>query len=130
MLHPTPTLVLAAFLGGAATDDAPVVRWVDRSVRAAAPPVQATPVDLSVARSPTQPTSTLHTAALIDVEVEDADIRSVLRLFSATAGLNFVVPDTVQSTVTVHLKAVPWDLALAAILSALDGRGQVLANAA
>jgi type IV pilus assembly protein PilQ len=50
--------------------------------------------------------------------VVDADIRGVLRLVSKVSNLNFVVPDHVQSTVTASLEDVPWDMALAAILSA------------
>jgi len=55
-------------------------------------------------------------AALISVDVQDADIRSVLRLFSEVSGLNFVITDNVQGTITAHLTDVPWDMALSAIL--------------
>lgn len=57
-------------------------------------------------------------AKRIDLELEDADIRSVLRLMSEVSGLNFVLADGVEATVTVYLQDVPWDAALAAILSA------------
>ena len=91
------------------------MRWIDRPTAAAAPPAQ--PFQLALSTS-TADTPQLHSTPPINIQVEDADIRSVLRLFSNTSGLNFVVPDTVQSTVTAHLADVPWDLALAAILSA------------
>ena len=106
----------------------PVVHWVERPSAVAAPP--AHPFQLTLASSGPAPSAPapLHAAAPIDIEVEDADIRSVLRLFSATSGLNFVVPDTVQSKVTAELKRVPWDMALAAILSAEGLQGVPYAN--
>jgi len=55
-------------------------------------------------------------AALITVDVQEADIRSVMRLFSEVSGLNFILTDNVQGVVTAHLTDVPWDTALAAIL--------------
>ncbi|MCB9777118.1 MAG: secretin and TonB N-terminal domain-containing protein [Alphaproteobacteria bacterium] len=56
------------------------------------------------------------TAPPISIDVVDADIRSVLRLFGEHAGVNFVLDDSVQGRVTATLKDVPWDQALAAIL--------------
>ncbi len=55
-------------------------------------------------------------AAPISLDLQDADIRSVLRLFADHADLNFVLDDSVKGTVTAHLEDVPWDQALAAIL--------------
>ena len=115
MSIPAPILLGCVLLAGATADDTPTVRWIDRPTAAAAPPAQ--PVQLALSAS-TADTPQLHSTPPINIQVEDADIRSVLRLFSNTSGLNFVVPDTVQSTVTAHLADVPWDLALAAILSA------------
>ncbi len=57
------------------------------------------------------------TATPISLDLQEADIRSVLRLFGRHAHLNFVLDDSVQGTVTVKLVEVPWDLALAAILA-------------
>lgn len=54
----------------------------------------------------------------ISLDLEQADIRSVLRLFSEHTGLSFVIDDSVQGSVTVHLEQVAWDEALAAILLA------------
>ena len=94
------------------------VRWIVLDSTQAAPPVAPVRIEAEEQTLPADATPKLHAAPAMDIEVVDADIRSVLRLVSAVSGLNFVVPDHVQSTVTVHLKAVPWDLALAAILSA------------
>ena len=54
--------------------------------------------------------------APIDIDVQDAEISSVLQLIGAVGHLNFVLDDDVHGTVTAHLERVPWDLALAAIL--------------
>lgn len=52
----------------------------------------------------------------IDIDVQDAQISSVLQLIGAVGHLNFVLDDDVHGTVTAHLEQVPWDTALAAIL--------------
>ena len=56
------------------------------------------------------------TVQTISLELQDADIHSVIRLFADATGRNFVVDDAVQGKVTVFLKDVPWDQALQAIL--------------
>jgi len=117
-MNPTPALLCAAVVAAGPATDEPVIRWVDRPSAVAAPPVQPFQLALEQPAMKVDQAPQLHTAARIDIHVEDADIRSVLRLFSSTAKINFVVPDTVQSTVTAQLTDVPWDLALAAILSA------------
>ena len=61
-------------------------------------------------------TALVGVGAPIDLDVQDAQIASVLQLIGAVAHLNFVLDDRVQGTVTAHLEQVPWDLALAAIL--------------
>ena len=52
----------------------------------------------------------------VSLDLQDADIHGVLRLFAEVSGLNFVASDDVQGTVTVYLTDVPWDQALAVIL--------------
>ncbi len=118
MTHLTPTVLSALLLAAEPAADEPVVDWMEPTSAIAAPPVQPYRLTLEPPRHRTEDPASLHTAARMDIHVEDADIRSVLRLFSSTAKLNFVVPDTVQCTVTAQLTDVPWDLALAAILSA------------
>lgn len=66
----------------------------------------------------------VSTASPISLDLQEADIRSVLRPFATRARLRFVLDDSVQDTVTVRLVDVPWDLALAAILTA-NGLGAV-----
>ena len=52
----------------------------------------------------------------ISLDLEKADIHSVIRLFAQVSGQNFVVSDGVEGTVTVRLSDVPWDQALQVIL--------------
>ncbi len=52
----------------------------------------------------------------ISLDLEEADIHSVIRFFGQVTGRNFIVSDEVKGTVTVRLNDVPWDQALNAIL--------------
>lgn len=54
---------------------------------------------------------------VISLEVQDADIHTVLRFLADTGGFNLVVSDQVQGQVTVKLKDVRWEDALAAVLA-------------
>lgn len=51
------------------------------------------------------------------LDLQDADIHSVLRFIADYADLNLVVDDSVKGTVTVHLRNVTWQDALAAVLA-------------
>ena len=63
------------------------------------------------------PAPLVSSAAPISMDLQDADIHSVLRLVAATAGVNIVASDGVQGKITVRLEDVPWDQALSAILA-------------
>ena len=52
----------------------------------------------------------------INLTIKDADIQQVLTFLAREGGVNIVASDGVQGLVTVHLKDVPWDLALDVIL--------------
>lgn len=52
----------------------------------------------------------------ISLELKDADIKDVLRMFAKTTGLNIVVDPDVTGVVTVQLENVPWDQCLDTIL--------------
>jgi len=52
----------------------------------------------------------------ISLELKDADIKDVLRMFAKITGLNIVVDPDVSGSVTVNLDNVPWDQALDIIL--------------
>jgi len=57
------------------------------------------------------------TAPTISMDLVNADIHHVLRLFGDVGRVNVVAGDDVQGKVTVHLESVPWDQALAAVLA-------------
>jgi type IV pilus assembly protein PilQ len=52
----------------------------------------------------------------IDLDLKDADIHNVLRLIGDVSRRNIVVADDVRGSVTIRLRNVPWDQALAVIL--------------
>src|SRR5205814_7531796 len=54
----------------------------------------------------------------ISLDFQGADLRAVLRTFAEISGLNIVIDPTVQGSVDVALRDVPWDQALDIILCA------------
>lgn len=63
----------------------------------------------------------------ITLTLKDADIKDVLKTFSALTHLNIVIDPSVGGTVTVELRDVPWDQALDLILK-INGLDYVLEN--
>jgi len=68
----------------------------------------------------TPPTATSQTVSL---DVQNADVRDVLRLLAETGGVNILTSGEVQGTITTRLHDVPWEQALAAVLT-LTGLAQ------
>jgi type IV pilus assembly protein PilQ len=58
------------------------------------------------------------TGAPISIDFQDADLRSVLRTFAEISGLNMLIDTTIQGTVNISLRDIPWDQALDLILRA------------
>lgn len=58
----------------------------------------------------------------ISLEVTNADIHSVLRLFSQVGHFNLVVSEEVTGKVTLSLRNVPWDEAFKVVVAS-KGRG-------
>ena len=54
----------------------------------------------------------------VSFDFQGADLRAVLRTFAEISGLNIVIDPTVQGSVDVSLRDVPWDQALDIILRA------------
>ena len=52
----------------------------------------------------------------LSLNFQDIETRAVLHLLAETSGLNIVVSDSVQSSVTLQLRDVPWDQVLDIIL--------------
>jgi type IV pilus assembly protein PilQ len=78
--------------------------------------VQAAPA----AQPPQQPATQAprYTGNPVSLDFQGADLRAVLRTFSEISGLNLVIDPTIQGTVDVALRDVPWDQALDIILRA------------
>lgn len=62
----------------------------------------------------TEPTA--YTGKRISLNLVDADIKQVFRLFHEISGINFVLDPSVEGRVTIVLDEVPWDQALDIIL--------------
>ncbi len=58
------------------------------------------------------------TGDAITLDFQGADLRAVLRTFAEISGLNIVIDPSIQGTVDVALRDVPWDQALDIILRA------------
>jgi type IV pilus assembly protein PilQ len=73
---------------------------------------------------------THFTGKKISLDVQDADIREVLRLLAEASGLNIMVSPEVHGTVTMRMLDVPWDQVLDALLKlhglAMEQSGNVL----
>jgi type IV pilus assembly protein PilQ len=54
----------------------------------------------------------------VTLDFQGADLRAVLRTFAEISGLNIVIDPTINGTVDVSLREVPWDQALDIILKA------------
>ena len=113
---PIAALGLDGSLGGPSASAAPV----------ALPLPQAQPPAPPVAAPTPTPTEQLNTGSRgrqftghpISLDFQGADLRAVLRTFAEISGLNIVIDPSVQGTVDVALRDVPWDQALDIILRA------------
>jgi len=97
--------------GAPAPADSP---WTStpRAMVEQAPP----PVDLPESEREVESEETHFSGEPISLELKDADIKDVLRMFAKITGLNVVVDPDVRGAVTVNLENVPWDQCLDIIL--------------
>jgi type IV pilus assembly protein PilQ len=72
-----------------------------------------------------QPGERRYTGHPISLDFQGADLRAVLRTFAEISGLNIVIDPSVNGTVDVALRDVPWDQALDIILKA-NGLGYIV----
>jgi type IV pilus secretin PilQ/predicted competence protein len=80
-------------------------------------PAQGSPTGAQVACTPPQGTPQRYTGYPISLDFLDVDLRAVLRTFSEISGLNMVIDQTIQGTVNVNLRDVPWDQAFDIVLN-------------
>jgi beta-lactamase regulating signal transducer with metallopeptidase domain len=57
-----------------------------------------------------------YTGAPISLDLKDADIKDVLRVFSQLTGTKIDYPDTLEGKVTINVRETPWDEAFESIL--------------
>ena len=79
-----------------------------------APAVPPAPAPAAQQPAPADPPQ--FTGFPVSLDFLGADLRAVLRTFSEISGLNVVIDPTIQGTVDVALRDVPWDQALDIIL--------------
>jgi type IV pilus secretin PilQ/predicted competence protein len=105
----------------------PVVQAAAAPQAQAAPPVVAAPAAQAPAPAAApQPAPAQQPAGApqrftgfpVSLDFQGADLRAVLRTFAEISGLNIVIDPTIQGTVDVALRDVPWDQALDIILRA------------
>ena len=123
-----PQMMLAQTPSPAVPATAPQARQVAAAqapIQAPAPPTQVAPAAPPLGQQPpvTQPTAaqgqpTRYTGVPVSLDFQGADLRAVLRTFAEISGLNIVIDPTIQGTVDVALRDVPWDQALDIILRA------------
>ena len=91
---------------------APAAQAPAPAAQAPAPPVPAPQIP-AVSAQPTR-----YTGHPVSLDFQGSDLRAVLRVFAEISGLNVVIDPTIQGTVDVALRDVPWDQALDIILRA------------
>ena len=84
----------------------------------AAPAAQAQAVPAAQPPQPAVAQAPRYTGNPVSLDFQGADLRAVLRTFSEISGLNLVIDPSINGTVDVALRDVPWDQALDIILRA------------
>ena len=121
-VQPAPSTVPAALTAppGGSTAPAEATETADspwtstpRAMVEQAPP----PADLPTNEREVESEVTHFSGEPISLELKDADIKDVLRMFAKITGLNVVVDPDVRGSVTVNLENVPWDQCLDIILT-------------
>ena len=117
---PTPDIIPAAAAPPAQTEPTPAAVVAALAGRAEQQPASPAPaVDPAQPPSPVnQVGQTRFQGPPISMDFQGADLRAVLRTFAEISGLNIVIDPTINGTVDVSLRDVPWDQALDIILKA------------
>lgn len=126
---PSPAPSASAGQGPASPLEAPVL-LAAAALQAQAPPQQQPPptapapqpadvpppAQAPTAQQPGPAAPSRFSGFPVSLDFQDADLRAVLRTFAEISGLNVVIDPTIQGTVDVALRDVPWDQALDVIL--------------
>ncbi len=94
--------------------------WPQTSENASVNPSDEVTTTQSASRVPAEMSTPLYGDALANqpmtIDVQGADIKTVLRSISEFSGINIVTAPDVEGPVVIHLKNVPWKEALDTIL--------------
>jgi len=82
------------------------------------PITQVPPAPVQQPSAAAPQTASRFTGYPVSLDFQGVDLRAVLRTFAEISGLNIVIDPTIQGTVDVALRDVPWDQALDIILRA------------
>jgi type IV pilus secretin PilQ/predicted competence protein len=97
------------------TPAAPALRQAPPAAVQSAPQAPAAQAQTAQVPAPQAPR---YTGNPVSLDFQGADLRAVLRTFSEISGLNLVIDPSINGTVDVALRDVPWDQALDIILRA------------
>jgi type IV pilus assembly protein PilQ len=101
--------------------------------KAVTPPLKKTPAAAPKKEAPAPPATAdeerlagggRYTGRKISLDLQDADLVNVMRLFAEVANLNVILAPDVKGRVTVRLMNIPWDQAMDIILR-MNGLGYV-----
>lgn len=128
-------LACVCLLAMAAGGDAAAQQPADDTAPAEPPPSAEAvkvepplPMDTIIVRPRPEPPPPPRPPQTISLSLREADLVEVLRSLARLGGFNLVIDPSVKGTVTVELKDVRWELALAVILrthglaAEIDGR--------
>ena len=86
--------------------------------RATAQPPATPPATPPQTPAPTQPGEKRYIGSPVSLDLDGADLRATLRTLVEHGGLNVVFDPSVQGTVDIFVRDIPWDQALETILRA------------
>lgn len=69
-----------------------------------------------------------YTGEKLSLNFQDIEVRTVLQIIADFTGFNLVASDTVQGSITLRLKNVPWDQALDIVLKSQGLAKQLIGN--
>ncbi len=122
LASPVPAVTNVAPPLPAVTNVVPPVTFTVAKAPAAAPPASKKPGNRG-AEAPVAPLVKTFSGKPISLDLQEADIKNVLRLLADVSGANIVIEPDVAGKVTLKVNRVPWDQVLDMIL-AMNNLGQ------
>jgi type IV pilus assembly protein PilQ len=118
---PTTIMIPAATSG--VTEPEPDITLDEAVANAAKIAPQATPPAVQAPAAPQppalgQPVEKRYIGSPVSLDLDGADLRATLRMLVEHGGLNVVFDPSVQGTIDIYVRDIPWDQALETILRA------------